>query len=82
MNSHLTNDINFKPPRSLHVCENYILFLFKVSVNLLGGGGLQTFGQIFFQSIILKFPPIKICSENTENDSVYMSVKMTVTLLL
>jgi hypothetical protein len=28
-------------------------------------GGLLTLGQIFSPSIILKSPPIKMCSENT-----------------
>jgi hypothetical protein len=35
-------------------------------------GGLLTRGQIFSLSIILKSPPIKICSENTStNDLVF-----------
>jgi hypothetical protein len=44
-------------------------------------GGLLTLGQTVSPSIILNSPPIKICSENTEFNSIYFNdLRGTLTL--
>ena len=66
------NQCKFKQKETILKLENPLKSKSKYTKSKIGWGaspwthwGLLTLGQIFSPSIILKFPPIKICSENT-----------------